>query len=451
MTLLERRGIPTVSYTAAGFVQDARRSAVTFGLPELPIAVVPTPFTNQPPERIRAMVEGAIGQVVAGLTRPLPMAEPPREGVVLLEEEWLTFTGEDQLAAAREMNERFLSYGWGDGLPLVPPTEQAIEGMLRGTRRGPDDVVAVLEPGFGLATVKKIAANAVMAGCRPEHLPVVLAAVQCLAEPKIYLRNKAMSTGPHAPLLWVNGPIRRRIGLNSGVCALGPGACSFANTVIGRAVRLCMMNIGHTYPGVSDMDTIGSPLKYSACVAENEEASPWPPYHVEHGFDRETSTLTLLFVYGICELHDFQSTEPERLTEVFATAALNVAQVPTGLWLIGRRADPRYGTEEKEHHCLFICPEHAEVFRRAGWEKGHIRRALHRRARLPFRLLMLNKEPQALATAHPELTWLWESPETLVPVLEDAECYDIVVVGGAAGRGAFFWGAGEPVTKAIEE
>jgi hypothetical protein len=321
MTLLERRGIPTVSYTAAGFVQDARRSAVTFGLPELPIAVVPTPFTNQPPERIRAMVEGAIGQVVAGLTRPLPMAEPPREGVVLLEEEWLTFTGEDQLAAAREMNERFLSYGWGDGLPLVPPTEQAIEGMLRGTRRGPDDVVAVLEPGFGLATVKKIAANAVMAGCRPEHLPVVLAAVQCLAEPKIYLRNKAMSTGPHAPLLWVNGPIRRRIGLNSGVCALGPGACSFANTVIGRAVRLCMMNIGHTYPGVSDMDTIGSPLKYSACVAENEEASPWPPYHVEHGFDRETSTLTLLFVYGICELHDFQSTEPERLTEVFATAA----------------------------------------------------------------------------------------------------------------------------------
>jgi hypothetical protein len=449
MTLLERRGIPTVSYTAQGFVRDARRSAASFGLPELPLAVVPKPFTNQPPEQIRAMVDAAIDQVVAGLTRPLIRTEV-REELVFLDEEWLTFEGDDLLAATRAMNEQFLAYGWSDGLPLLPPTEEALYRMLEGTRRGPDDVVAVLEPGFGLATVKKIAANAVMAGCRPEHLPVVIAAIECLAEPKMYLRNKAMSTGPHAPLIWVNGPIRGRIGLNSGVCALGPGAPSFANTVIGRAVRLCMMNVGHTYPGVSDMDTIGSPLKYGACVAENEEASPWPPYHTEHGFDPEASTVTVLFVYGICELFDFQSTEPERLVDVFATAAVNLAQVPTGLWLIGRRADPRYGTEEKEHDCLFICPEHAEIFKKAGWDKDRLRRELHRRARLPFRLLMLNKEPQGMALAHPELEWLWDSPETLVPVLEDAGCYDIVVVGGAAGRGAFFWGAGEPVTKVIE-
>lgn len=449
MTLLERRGIPTVSYTAQGFVRDAHRSAESFGLPELPIAVVPKPFTNQEPEEIRSMVDGAIEQVIAGLTQEVARTEMPKE-LVFLDEEWLTFDGDDALGAFQAMNERFLSYGWSDGLPLVPPTEEALERMLRGTSRSPEDVVAVLEPGFGIATVAKIAANAVMAGCRPEHLPVVIAAVECLAEPKMYLRNKAMSTGPHAPLLWVNGPIRRQIGLNSGVCALGPGAPSFANTVIGRAVRLCMMNVGHTYSGVSDMDTVGSPLKYAACVAENEEESPWPPYHTEHGFDPETSTVTVQFVYGICELHDFQSAEPERLAEVFATAALNVAQVPTGMWLIGRRADPRYGTEEKEHHCLFICPEHAAVFHKAGWDKGDIRRALHRQARLPFRLLMLNKEPQALTLAHPELAWLWESPDTLVPVLEDADCYDIVVVGGTAGRGAFFWGAGEPVTKPIQ-
>lgn len=448
MTLLERRGIPTVSFTAQGFVRDARRSALTFGLPELPIAIVPTPFTNQPPTQIRSMVESALEQVVAGLTQPLTQAET-REELVFLEEEWLTFEG-DGLEAFQAMNERFLAYGWSDGLPLVPPTEEALERMLQGTRRNPEDVVAVLEPGFGTGTVAKIAANAVMAGCRPEHLPVVIAAVECLAEPQIYLRNKAMSTGPHAPLLWVNGPIRRQIGLNSRVCALGPGAPSFANTVIGRAVRLCMMNVGHTYPGVSDMDTIGSPLKYSACVAENEEESPWPPYHVEHGFPPDASTVTVHFVYGICELHDFQSTEAERLAEVFATAATNAAQVPTGLWLIGRRADPRYGTEEKEHHTLFICPEHAQVFWKGGWDKAAIRRALHRLARMPFRLLMLPKEPKALALAHPDLTWLWESPDTLVPVVEDAECYNIVVVGGTAGRGAFFWGAGGPVTKPIQ-
>ncbi len=295
MTLLEKQGVPTVAFTAEAFVRDARRSAESFGLPELPIAVVPKPFTNQPPEAIRAMVAGAIDQVIAGLTRPLTRAEIPEE-LVFIDEEWLEFEGEDLLGAVRAMNERFLAYGWSDGFPLVPPTEGALEQMLKGTGRSPEDVVGVLEPGFGLATVKKVAANAVMAGCRPEHLPVVIAPVECLAEPKIYLRNKAMPTCAHTPLRWVNGPIRKRSGLNGGICALGPGAPSFANTVIGRAVRLCLMNLGHAYPGVSDMDTVGSPLKYSACVAENEEASPWPPYHVGHGFDPEASTVTVQFV-----------------------------------------------------------------------------------------------------------------------------------------------------------
>ncbi|GIX46680.1 MAG: hypothetical protein KatS3mg131_0891 [Candidatus Tectimicrobiota bacterium] len=448
MVELERRGVPTVSWTAAHFVADARRSARHFGLPHLPLAVMPLPFTNQPPERIRAMVDEAWPQVVAGLTQPVadePVPEPRVQPA-----EVLTFEGSDLLAAAAQMQQQFLAEGWSDGLPLLPPTPQAVEAMLKGTTLSPDTVVATLEPGFGLATVEKLAINAVMAGCQPPHLPVLIAAVRCLAEPRMYLRNKAMSTGPHAPLLLVNGPLAKTLRLNAGCCALGPGAPSYANTVIGRAVRLIMMNVGHTYPGVSDMDTIGSPLKYSLCVAENVDDSPWPPYHVEKGFDAETSTVTVQFVYGMCELHDFSSTTPERLAAVFCTAITNVAQVGTGLWLIGRRADPRYGVEEKEHNLLLVCPEHARLFAEAGWSKARLRQHLYAKARLPFETLMLNKEAQAFALAHPELQWLHDSPQTLLPVVEDPECFDIAVVGGAAGRGAYFYGAGAPVTKPIE-
>jgi hypothetical protein len=199
------------------------------------------------------------------------------------------------------------------------------------------------------------------------------------------------------------------------------------------------------------MDTIGSPLKYSLCCAENEAESPWEPYHVTRGFPREATTVTVHFVYGMCELYDFQSTAPAGLVDVFATAAANVAQVGTALWLIGRRADPRHGTEEQEHNTLFICPEHAQVFARAGWGRAEIQAALYERARLPFRTLMLNKEPKALLAAHPELGWLRDHPDLPLPVVEDPGCFEIAVVGGAAGRGAYFFGAGEPVTMPVED
>jgi hypothetical protein len=448
MVELERRGIPTVLFTSKTFVHDAERSAATFGLPGLPIAVVPLPFTNQKPDAVHAMAEEAFEQVLAGLTRPV---EQPVARERAAADERLGYDGDDLLAALSAMNADFVKRGWSDGFPLVAPTERAVAAMLAGTRRAPDEVICTLEPGFGLATVRVLAVNAVMAGCLPPHLPFLIAAVRALAEPKMYLRNKAMSTGPHAPLVLVNGPKGRAANINSGMCALGPGAPSAANTAIGRALRLIMMNVGHTYVGSSDMDTIGSPLKYSLCCAENERESPWEPYHVTRGYAREATTVTVHFVYGMCELHDFRSTSPQDLIDVFATAAMNVAQVGTGLWLIGRRADPRTKTEEKEHNPLFICPEHADIFAKAGWGRSQIQEALYKAARLPFRTMMLNKEPKAMAAAHPELSWMADHPDLPVPIVEDPSCFDISVVGGAAGRGAYFYGAGEPVTVRVEE
>ncbi len=475
MVELERRRVPTVIFTAEAFVPDAQQSAQTFGLAGLPLAVVPLPFTNQSAESIRKMVDACFGEVIAGLTQTVkgPAAFSGRPGIaegpfrisecgpqgcelgphigLRLSDENLIFAGEDLLGAWETMNRQFLAYGWGDGFPLVPPTPRAVEEMLRGTSRSPDALIAELEPGFGKATVQKIAVNSVMAGCRPEHLPVLIAAVQCLAKPEINLRNKAMSTGPHAPLMLVNGPKAKALKINAGSCALGPGAPSAVNTALGRAVRLIMMNIGHTYPGISDMDTIGSPTKYSLCVAENEDQSPWEAYPAEKGYSRDVSTVTIQFVYGLCELFDFTSRLPEHLIEVFSTAVTNVAQLSTGLWLIGRRADPRYKTEEKEHNFLLICPEHAQIFAKAGWSKGEVRKALYRAARMPFKTLMLNKEAKAMAAAHPELGWLWDNPDLLLPVVETPECFEIAVVGGAASRGTYFYGAGGPITMPIEE
>jgi len=450
MVEFEKRGIPTVSWVASGFTHDALRSAQNFGVPSLAVAGVPLPFTNQMPNDIKEMVDASMDQVIRGLTEPPETMLMPGEGFTTVSDPVLAFEGSDLLEAMEVMNRRFLEWKWSDGFPLVPPTPERVERMLRGISRAPQDVIATLEPGFGLATVEKLAVNAVMAGCRPEHLPVLVTAVQCISEPKIYLRNKAMSTGPHAPLILVNGPIAKQLGINSGVCALGPGSISYANTVIGRALRLVMMNVGFTYPGVSDMDTIGSPIKYSLCVAENEEESPWDPYHVERGFHPDQSTVTVHFVYGTCELHDFQSREAEDLVHGFSSAACNLGQVPTGHWLLGRRADPRYGVDEKEEHFMIVCPEHARVFQRQGWDKTRIKEEMFKRARMSFRDLMIAREPKSFLLAHPELQWLWDSPDTLLPVVESADCYSIAVVGAAAGRGAFFWGAGGPITKEVE-
>jgi hypothetical protein len=172
---------------------------------------------------------------------------------------------------------------------------------------------------------------------------------------------------------------------------------------------------------------------------------------VSRGFAADSSTVTVHFAYGMCELHDFTSTSAGALVDVFATAATNVAQVGTGLWLLGRRADPRYKTSEKEHNTLFICPEHAEIFHAEGWGRAEVQAALYRAARMPFRTMMLNKERAAMMASHPELAWLEDTPDVPIPIVEDPGCFDLVVVGGAAGRGAYFYGAGEPVTMPVEE
>jgi hypothetical protein len=442
---LEKRGIPTVSWTAERFSNDAMASARAFGLAAIALAVIPAPATNQSDDSIRNMANDSFDHVIDGLTRPII---PKISEVKAQPSEVLKFPGEDLLEAVEAMNRSFLNEGWSDGLPLLPPTPAAVERMLSGTSLKRDDIICLLEPDFGIATVEKIAINAVMAGCQPQHLPVVITAVQCLSDPMMMLRNFSMSTAPHAPLILVNGPVAKELSINAKSCALGPGSVSYANTVIGRSIRLIMMNVGHCYPGVGDMDTIGLPTKYSMCLAENEDENPWEPFHVERGYDKDTSTVTVHFNYGLCDMADAWSTTPEGLVERFSGTATNLGHMAIGQWLIGHRADQRYNTEVKEHDLLLMCPDHAKVFAKHNWSKNKVRQAIHERALVPGRFLW--RDMQLVQAGNPEYTWLKDEPDRMFPVLEGPECYHIAVVGADVGRSIFCWGAGDAVTKPIE-
>lgn len=451
MKQLEERGVATVSLVADHFVADFRRSAETLGIPALPLARMPFPFVNQTESVIHQMIDGGVDPIVDGLTRPAAVRRE-KTAVKVIEDPWLTFEGADQLEALERMNAAFLEWQYGDGLPIRAATADQVERMLHGTTRPRDEVLGLLEPGDGVATVGKVAINAVMAGCSPRHLPVVIAAVECLVDHQMGLKRKVISTAPSAPLLIVNGPARLKAGLNLGPCQLGPGSPSHSNVVIGRAVRLCMMNIGHTFPGISEMDTIGSPSKFSMCIAENEEHSPWAPYSVDAACGAGESSVTVQFLYGFSDLQDFKSTEPDVAVRKFATGSKYMGVNSAGHWLTGRRQDPRYGNVEQEHHFILLAPEHTKIFSRAGWTKKEISAALHREARLPFGVLSTRLEAGAIRAGRPDLAWLWDSPDALVPILEDPGCYDIVVAGSSgSNRSAYGWGMGGPVTKRIPQ
>jgi hypothetical protein len=193
--------------------------------------------------------------------------------------------------AEDRLQELFLRRGWGDGLPVVPPTVARVKAALAFTDRASTEVLGEVEPLKGLATVEKVAANAVLAGCRPEYLPVVLAAVECLIDPAFNLRGVQTTDENVTPLLVLNGPVARELALNASFGALGPGWQ--ANAAIGRAIRLVMHNIGGGWPGAVAFAGLGQPGRYTLCLAENEAQSPWAPLHVEVGLATEASAVTV--------------------------------------------------------------------------------------------------------------------------------------------------------------
>ncbi|MBI2908412.1 MAG: hypothetical protein HYX92_12265 [Chloroflexi bacterium] len=430
----EKLGIPTVGIVSSGFTASFESRHRAMGLDVVPRIVVPSALTEIPPERVREEVLGRAEDLFKALTEQPRVTARPKEA----RQELLSYNGRDLVAMLQNLNDDFLDRGWGDGFPIVPPTPEAVEKMLRGLSRGRNEVVTVMEPGRGIATVEKIAVNCVMAGCRPEHLPVVIAAIEAMSEPEFDLTMVAQSTGPQTPLLVINGPIRQELGINCGRCALGPGAPSRVNTVIGRAVRLVMMNIGHAYPGVMDMDTIGSPQKYSMCMGENEEANPWGPLHVERGFRPDESTVTVFPCGSHIDVPDLVSCTPEAVLTTFAYTA-NAPLTPAWTWLCPETLD--------KEPLMVLCPDHARIIAEAGWTKNDIRRFMYHNCQVPVGVLRNVTRPGAVA---PGSKWLLNRPDdVMMPVVRDPQDYHIVVVGADSGKSAYVWDWGAPVTRTI--
>jgi hypothetical protein len=262
--------------------------------------------------------------------------------------------------------EFFFERGWTDGLPVVAPTPARVLRMLEGTTRRPEEVVAVVPPDLVECTVEKVAVNAVLAGCRPEYLPVVLAAVEAACSEEWNAHGVLATTWFAGPVVVVNGPIARRIGMNAGINCLGQG--NRANAAIGRALQLVVRNVGGGRPGEVDRATLGQPGKYTFCFAEREEDSPWEPLAVERGLPPGASAVTLFAGGGVQGLADQLSRTPESLARSFALA-LRVNFHPK-LVLI---ADAM----------LVVSPEHARVFREAGWTKARLREEIERLLQIP--------------------------------------------------------------------
>jgi hypothetical protein len=260
-----------------------------------------------------------------------------------------------ELAAREDEHEAMVARGWSDGLPLVPPTPERVLAMLEGTTRAPEEVVAVVPPDLAPCTVEKVAINAVMAGCKPEYLPVVLAAVEAACTDAFNIHGVLATTMGVGPVLVVNGPIRRAIGMNSGINVLGQG--NRANGTIGRALQLVIRNVGGGRPGEVDRATYGNPGKLGFCFAEDEEGSPWEPLSVGLGAQRGASTVTLFTGEGPRTIVDQLSRDPESLARSLAACLRSVAHPKLVLAFDA---------------LLVIGPEHARVFREAAWSKARL-------------------------------------------------------------------------------
>jgi hypothetical protein len=271
-----------------------------------------------------------------------------------------------ELAELEDESEAMFARGWSDGLPLVAPTVPRVMAMLAGTSRKPDDMVAIVPPDLVECTVEKVAINAVMAGCKPEYLPVVLAAVEAACTDAFNMHGLLATTMGVGPVLIVNGPIRDQIGMNSGMNVLGQG--NRANTTIGRALQLVIRNVGGGRPGEVDRATFGSPAKVSFCFAEDEEGSPWQPLSVDLGADPGVSTLTLFPGEAPRNIVDQLSRDPESLAR---SLAVNLRTVHHPKLVMGFDS------------LLVIGPEHARVFAQAGWDKARLCARLHELLAIP--------------------------------------------------------------------
>ncbi len=312
--------------------------------------------------------------------------------------------------------DRFASEGWSDGLPIVPPTEGRVAQMLAFSDLDPSFSLGPMPPRWGEATIAKLAVNAVMAGCKPEYFPVIVTAVKSILAKQFNLYGIQGTTNPASPVLIVNGPVAREIGVNARGNLFGPGFR--ANATIGRAIRLIMTTIGGGVPQQADKSTLGNPAKYTCCFAENEANSPWAPLHVERGFEAETSTVTAFGGAAPANIID----KSKNANEMLETIARAIAVPGSNNMFMSQEA------------LLVLGPEHAAIAARQGFDKKRVRQTLFEHARIPF---------EQIGQSNADVLGVWRGNciedvdgRRTLRIVEKPEDIIIVVAGGPGNHSA---------------
>ena len=433
---IEKTGRPAVTVVTEAFQTAADARAAVLGLPEHPRVIVEHPLASRTPSEIEKVAVAAVARIAAGLSG---QATSPASGSV----QHVAKTRPAPARAQRrqlagdfaEANEALEALAWTDGLPVVPPTEALVEAMLRGAKSAPDEVLGRMEPLQGTVTVEKVAANAVMAGCRPEYFPVVLASVRAVLQPDFHVGSTACTTGGAAPIIIVNGPIAGRLGISGGTACFGGNIK--ANATIGRALRLVMRNLGGAKPDGMEKSTQAWPGKIACCFAENEARSPWEPLHVERGHPAGASTVTVVAVRGIYSLTEGRQTSGEGVLETLVASMRYVGS-------------PIYHQMHINALPVIValCPEHAEEIARAGFDRRAVRTYIHEHARMPVRVLRDRAyyAPDAWKGLVDE-----SDPEALVPIVASPDRIILVVAGGDGRHSAWMpaWGVCRGATELI--
>lgn len=385
---------------------------------DLPLVKVPHPVGSIALDRLRLLAESTVDVIAVQLLRNNKFTD----GARAINRSNGAYS--DSLATVSiepaELFSEMIERGWSDGLPVLPPTRAAVEKMVAASGLDWHFSLGAMPPLNGRATIEKLAANAVMAGCLPEYFPLVVAATTGALLPGFNLDGVQTTTGNVAPMIIVNGPCRQRIKINSGANVLGPGWR--ANATIGRALRLIMTNIGGAIPGQFDKSTVGQPAKYTFCFGENEEASPWQPLHAERGLDMNCDTVSVTGCSGVYSAVDMASQTAKGLLKTFA------------LTMTGGLASGVTTTEV----LIVICPEHAAIFAAGGYSKDAIRQELFAMARLPHEKIS-DENLELLSKRRPR--WFQKNGAAgEIGAVDRPEDIWLVVAGGAGAKSAYLPG-----------
>ncbi len=425
-----KRGIPSATICSSGFVPVARKVAQSLGVPHLPIIEVHEEVGHDTP----AVLEEVARQVCDAVPEILRQYQTQTVTGQQLQDQDRRDTLDIDPGAdlSSRVSELFLQENWTDGLPVVPPTEDRVQSMLATVAAPPHEVLGILQPRGGIATVQKVAVCAVMAGCLPKHFPIVVAAVRAIGSAEFKLRAIQSTAHPYSPFIMVNGPAGIEAGLSSGHDCTPRGWQ--ANIAICRAVRLVTINMA----GIKDViasHTHGYVGCFADCIRENEEESPWAPYHVEKGYPRDGSTVTVFPGEAPHLIDDRGSTTPQSMLTTFARVMAN-----------GGNRSLNGPTQQ----VLLVAPEHANYVASHGFSKEDVRDFLYHVARVPIHEFPKDNW-DSFSGWHRKL-FANVSEHVTIPVVREKQDINIIVHGGIGPHSLYVPGClpANPATVPVE-